>query len=49
MAEKCENCGKEIQEKYIKKSGRTFCGAECVLKYEKANKPDDSEDVCEFC
>ncbi|MFB6208143.1 MAG: hypothetical protein ABEJ69_02240 [Candidatus Nanohaloarchaea archaeon] len=46
----CYVCGKEVDsDKCIEEDGKTFCCEECKQHYEDVEKPDEKEEICQFC
>lgn len=48
--EECYVCGKDIDsDDCVEFDGHKFCCKECKKQYEDEEKPDDKEEICEFC
>jgi hypothetical protein len=47
--EECYVCGKEVGDDPIEEDGKKFCCEDCQEQYEHEEKPDEKEEVCQFC
>ena len=47
--EECYVCGKELGDDTVEEDGKSFCCEDCKETYEKEEKPDEKEEVCQFC
>jgi hypothetical protein len=47
--EECYVCGKELGDDPEEEDGKKFCCEDCKEQYEHEEKPDEKEEVCQFC